>query len=108
MGIGVGGSGVRVCVIRQQEGVGGVSVNTGTIPSKALREAILRLVGRQSAMPQESDFKAAREATFRNLMESCNHVIKEEIEIVRGHLNSNGIALLAGTASFKDAKTVEV
>lgn len=100
--------GRSVCVVERREVVGGVSVNTGTIPSKALREAILQLLGRRAAMPQESDFRAAREATFRGLMESCNHVIRAEIDIIRGHLQSNGIAIIPGTASFKDANTVEV
>jgi NAD(P) transhydrogenase len=100
--------GKSVCVVERREVVGGVSVNTGTIPSKALREAILRLLGRQAAMPQEADFRAARDATFSGLLASCHHVIRAEIDIVRGHLSSNGVALLPGTASFKDAHTVEV
>ncbi len=100
--------GKSVCVIERKEVVGGVSVNTGTIPSKALREAILRLIGRQSAMPQEADVRAARNATFSNLMASCNGVIKAEIDIIRGHFASNGVSLFGGTGSFKDAKTVEV
>ncbi len=100
--------GKSVCVVERKEVVGGVSVNTGTIPSKALREAILRLGGHNRAMPQEADFRAARESTFNGLMASCNHVIRAEIDIIRGHLSSNGVGLLAGTASFKDANTIEV
>jgi NAD(P) transhydrogenase len=100
--------GKSVCVIERREVVGGASVNTGTIPSKALREAILDMIGRQSVMPREADFRAAREATFSNLLTSCQGVIKTEIGIVRGHLASNGIDLITGTASFRDANTLDV
>src|ERR1051326_2184053 len=54
--------GKSVCIIEKRETVGGSSINTGTIPSKALREAILQFVGRQSAMPRDVDLKAARDA----------------------------------------------
>ena len=53
--------GKSVCVVERKQVVGGASINTGTIPSKALREAILRLLGRQSAMPREADLRGARE-----------------------------------------------
>ncbi|MFN0134455.1 MAG: Si-specific NAD(P)(+) transhydrogenase [Phycisphaerales bacterium] len=100
--------GKSVCVVERREVVGGASVNTGTIPSKALREAILSFNNRQSAMPREADLRAARDATLAGLMQSCRDVIKAEIEIVRGHLASNGVDLLTGTASFRDAKTVDI
>ncbi|MBL9031206.1 MAG: Si-specific NAD(P)(+) transhydrogenase [Phycisphaerae bacterium] len=100
--------GKSVCIIERREVVGGASVNTGTIPSKALREAILSFCGRQSAMPREADLRAARDATFAGIMQSCHNVIKAEIDIVRGHLGSNGVDLLTGTASFRDATTVDI
>jgi NAD(P) transhydrogenase len=88
--------------------VGGVAINTGTIPSKALREAILRMVGRQSAMPRAADFALARDATFSSLVQSCQQVIRAEIDLVTEHFSSNGIELINGTGSFKDSKTIEV
>lgn len=100
--------GKSVCVIEKREVVGGASVNTGTIPSKALREAILDLVGRQSVMPREVDFRAARDATFTSLLASCQNVIRTEIGIVRGHLASNGVTLIQGVGRFRDAKILEV
>jgi NAD(P) transhydrogenase len=100
--------GHSACVIEKREVIGGASVNTGTIPSKALREAILRVVGRESAMPRDIDLRAARSATFESLMASANQVIRAEIEIVRRHLAHNGVELLHGTASFLDGTTVEV
>jgi NAD(P) transhydrogenase len=100
--------GKSVCVIEQREVVGGASINTGTIPSKALREAILRLAGRQSATPSEADFRAARSAVLSDLVASAYGVINAEIEIVGRQFQRNGVSLLRGTARFVDPKTVEV
>ncbi|MCC6678998.1 MAG: Si-specific NAD(P)(+) transhydrogenase [Phycisphaerales bacterium] len=100
--------GKRVCVIEQREEVGGATINTGTIPSKALREAILRTLDRASAMPTAALFTAAREFTFDKLMDSCRQVMNAEIEIVRRHFVSNRIELVTGRARFTDPATIEV
>ena len=100
--------GKSVCIIEKREVVGGASINTGTIPSKALREAILHFAGREGATPRDVDFKAARDATLANIRASCQHVIQNEIAIVGKHLASNGITLITGEASFKDPHTLEV
>jgi len=100
--------GKRVCVVEQREAPGGVAINTGTIPSKALREAILRFLGRDSALAHTEDFRAARNATFTNLLSSCNEVIRAEIALVRNHFGGNGIELLNGTAQLLGTHTVNV
>jgi NAD(P) transhydrogenase len=100
--------GKSVCVIEQRGVVGGNAVHTGTIPSKALREAILRLGGRSSPSPTIADFQAARQGTFAGLTASCHQVIKAEIEVVRGHFRGNEVTLITGRASFKDAHTIHV
>ena len=102
--------GKRVCVIEAREVVGGVAVNTGTIPSKALREAILNLGGcPMPAMPTDADFIShARQATMPNLWSSCNRVIQAEIDIIRMHFANNGVQVLHGMASFIDDHTLNV
>jgi NAD(P) transhydrogenase len=100
--------GRSACVVEKREVIGGASVNTGTIPSKALREAILRVVGRQSAMPRDVDLRAARAATYETLMGSANQVIRAEMETVRRSLAHNGVELIHGMAGFIDASTVSV
>jgi NAD(P) transhydrogenase len=100
--------GRSVCVVERREVVGGASVNTGTIPSKALREAILRVAGRASATPSEADFKAARAATLTDLLSSCHSVINAEIEIVGRQFQRNGVTVVRGVARFNDPKTLEV
>lgn len=99
--------GKSVCVIEQREVVGGVTVNTGTIPSKALREAILHMLGHASATPREKDFAAARNRSFGELITSCRKVITTEVEMIERHFRSNGISLIHGKARFIDAHTLE-
>lgn len=100
--------GKRVMVVEAREVVGGGAIHTGTIPSKALREAILKLVGRQSAMPEVADFQEARTAAFSNLLRSCQEVIAAEVEVVRKHLVSNGVEIRTGVATFQDSRTIRV
>jgi NAD(P) transhydrogenase len=102
--------GKRVCVVESRDVVGGCAINTGTIPSKAFREAILS-VGACSvpAMPTNADFvHHARQATMQNLWASCNRVIQAEIDIVRQHFASNRIAVAHGMGCFVDPNTIRV
>ncbi|MBI1190939.1 MAG: Si-specific NAD(P)(+) transhydrogenase [Tepidisphaera sp.] len=101
--------GKRVCIVEKAEVVGGAAVNTGTIPSKALREAILAATGKSPFMPRFSDFMSARgRVSLSDLFSACQAIIKNEISIVRGHFASNGIELITGKAAFRDANIVDV
>jgi NAD(P) transhydrogenase len=100
--------GKSVVLVERRDVIGGVAVNTGTIPSKALREAILSMVSRQSAMPQLGDFRRAREHSFQELVRSADRVVDAEIDIVQRHMRSNGVAVLHGAAHFTEPNTVAV
>ena len=101
--------GKRVCVVERREQVGGVAVHTGTIPSKALREMILRAGGIRSAAPRLQDFLAAgRAATLKQLWSYYDKVIQTEVQIVQKQLAHNQIELVYGSARFVDPHTVEV
>lgn len=100
--------GKRVCVIERFREVGGVAVNTGTIPSKALREAILGTSGNKSLLPTENDFMSARSQSFAGLLEAANKVIRHEVAKIAGHFASNGIDVAYGEASFIDPHTLRV
>jgi NAD(P) transhydrogenase len=99
--------GKSVCVVERREVVGGVAINTGTIPSKAMREAILRAGGHKAAMPTVTDFFAARNALFTTLLTSCQDVIKAEVELIRGHFDRNGVEVVTGLGQFRDAHTID-
>jgi len=100
--------GKRACIIEREEVVGGAAINTGTIPSKALREAILHMVGRPSAAPSIADFTAARNATFANLLSSCQKIITSEIDLIRSQMASNGVDVVTGHASFREPHIIDV
>ena len=101
--------GRQVCVVEQKEVVGGVAVNTGTIPSKALREVILHVGGYAMVAPRVKDFEAAgRAATLQTLWSAYQAVIRNEIDIVADQLHRNGVTVLTGCGRFRDAHTVEV
>ena len=104
--------GKSVCVVEGYGSIGGVAVNTGTIPSKALREAILNLGTCRVAAgggPGTAEFAAAaRAATLENLWGSCHPIIRAEIDLVRSHFANNRVTLVNGWASFKDPHTIEV
>lgn len=101
--------GKSVCLIEAKEVLGGAAVNTGTIPSKALRESILSLCPNRLAMPRAADFaNAARGMTLASLWEACQGVIKTEIDMVRSHMASNRVEILTGRAQFRDASIVDV
>ncbi len=101
--------GKSVAVVEAREVVGGAAVNTGTIPSKALREAIMNLGGSPSHNASTADFAAAaKKSTLANIWATCSRVINAEIQMVRTHFASNGIVLITGRGRFRDANTIEV
>lgn len=99
--------GKTVCVVEQMEAVGGVAINTGTIPSKALREAVIAvLASRKHADDVGTAPDRTRELSL--LVEYCQRVIRAEIEVVRRQLLDNGIELMHGTASLLDANRIRI
>jgi NAD(P) transhydrogenase len=88
--------------------LGGVCVNTGTIPSKTLREAILYFSG----FKQKSFYGRAytlKEVTMADLTSRVRTVIQREKEVIKLQLERNrGIALLDGYARFVDQHTIVV
>ncbi len=99
--------GKTVCVIEKMHFVGGVAINTGTIPSKALREAVIDITGMARHGPDLSR-GIDRKTKLASLIESCQRVIRAEIEVVNSHFASNGIERMVGIGSIGDSKTVVV
>src|SRR5712691_2915817 len=80
--------GKSVAVIERRQEVGGVSINTGTIPSKTLREAVLDLSGlRQRAL--FGDAFMQRPLTAKERLMRVDQVIQREREVVRSQLLRN-------------------
>ncbi|OLT21127.1 NAD(P)(+) transhydrogenase [Pseudonocardia sp. CNS-139] len=100
--------GKRVCVAERRHMMGGVCVNTGTIPSKTLREAVLYLTGFAQREMYGASYRVKSEITIADLLARTQHVVGREVEIVRSQLMRNHVDILAGTATFEDEHTVTV
>jgi NAD(P) transhydrogenase len=96
----------RVCLVERKTVLGGVSVNTGTIPSKTFREAILDLSGFHERTFYGASYTAKQNITIEDLLLRTDQVIRHEIDVTRHQLTRNGVELLAATASFSDPHTV--
>ncbi len=101
-------SGKRVALIERREVIGGVSINTGTIPSKTMREAVLHLSGYNYQNIYGVSYRVKEKITMADLAFRVQHVIKTEIDVTQAQLSRNGIEVLTGVASFKNPNTVLV
>jgi NAD(P) transhydrogenase len=101
-------AGKRVALVERREMIGGVCINTGTIPSKTMREAVLHLSGYNYRNIYGVSYKVKERITMADLAFRVQHVIKTEIDVTQAQLSRNGIEVLTGVASFKDATTVQV
>src|SRR5690349_1408571 len=100
--------GKRVAVVERMRVVGGGCINTGTIPSKTLREAVIDLAGlRQRALYGEA-FRAKTDITAQDLLLRTDIVMTRERDVVKSQLQRNGIRVVEGTARFVDAHHVAV
>ncbi len=100
--------GHRAAVVEERDVVGGVCVNTGTIPSKSLREAVLYLTGLSQRDLYGQSYRVKEDITMDDLTRRTHHVVAREIEVVRDQLARNRVALHQGTAQFIDEHTVAV
>ena len=101
--------GKKVAVIEKQRFVGGVCIDTGTIPSKTFREAVRRVYSRPGL--ELTDPFAARvriRPTMRELVGHVGRVIQREIGMVHDALTRNDVTVVHGQASFVDPHTVRV
>ena len=100
--------GRRVAIVERKDMIGGVCLNTGTIPSKTLREAVLYLTGLDQREMYGQSYRVKDEITIADLAARTQHVVGREIDVVRSQLSRNRVTILTGTGYFIDAHTVEV
>jgi NAD(P) transhydrogenase len=101
-------SGRRVLAIEKGGQVGGVCVHSGTIPSKALREAVLVLAGLRARRIHGVRVEVRESLGVEDLIAHAAEIVQAETAIVRAQLERNGVTLLYGEASFEDPWTVRV
>ncbi|MCE2654724.1 MAG: FAD-dependent oxidoreductase, partial [Planctomycetaceae bacterium] len=96
-----------VVVIEKMDVVGGVAINTGTIPSKAMREGVVAVTGAQHMLPMANDALMSREVQLSVLSDVCSNVVRAEVELVRKQLLSNGVTIISGHGSFVSPSVVQ-
>src|SRR5919199_5256168 len=81
--------GKSVALIEKREVVGGTCINTGTIPSKTLREAVLHLSGYNYQSLYGVAYRIKEKVTMADLAFRVQHVIKTEIDVTQAQLSRN-------------------
>ncbi|MDO6476989.1 Si-specific NAD(P)(+) transhydrogenase [Alteromonas sp. 1_MG-2023] len=116
IGTGPGGEGVamqlakagqKVAVIERYEAVGGGCTHWGTIPSKALRHSVSRLI-EYNTTSLFSENQVARHVTFQDIMSHASGVIKKQSRLRTSFYDRNRVSLIHGEASFVDKNTIQI
>ena len=97
-----------VAVIDRIGMIGGVSVHTGTIPSKTVREAIFQLSGLAVSALYGAGSRGRVDISVQNVSSRVKAIVARETGVVRAQLERNGIVVHPGCASFLDPHTLEV
>jgi NAD(P) transhydrogenase len=98
----------RVAVVEARAVVGGVCINTGTIPSKTMREAVLHLSGYNYRSIYGVSYRVKDKITMADLAFRVQAVIRSEINVTESQLMRNGIDVIYGVARFVDPHQVYV
>ncbi len=100
-------AGLNVAIIEKESSVGGGCTHWGTIPSKALRHAVSRIIEFNSN-PLFCGNNTSLHSTFSNILGHAKTVIDKQTRLRQGFYDRNECTLLFGTARFVDSNTLEV
>lgn len=98
----------RVAIIERKAVLGGVCINTGTIPSKTLREAVLYFSGYRERNLYGASHVGKPNVTLEDLLFRTSHVIRHELDVTRHQLMRNRIEMLSASAGFLDPHTLRL
>ncbi len=98
----------RVLVVERGRRVGGVSVHTGTIPSKTLRETVLNLSGWRERGFYGRAYRVKQDIGAPDLLKRLNITLDHEVEILEHQFVRNGVQTVRGEARFVDPHTIEI
>ncbi len=116
IGTGPGGEGAAmnlakkdksVAIIERYYQVGGGCTHWGTIPSKALRQSVSRLI-EYNSNPLFNHSSQTRQLTFQDILNHASSVIQKQVSLRSGFYNRNRVTHFFGEASFVDANTINV
>ena len=98
----------RAVVVEKSDVGGGVMLNTGTIPSKTLREAALYLTGYRERAVYGESYTVKQDIRIEDLLQRTGHVMENESDVWHHQLLRNRVELLTAEASFVDPHTVRL
>jgi NAD(P) transhydrogenase len=101
-------AGKRVALVEKQAAVGGVCINTGTIPSKTMREAVLHLSGFYDQSFYGANHQGKEQVTMGDLNFRVQRVVENEVSVIHDQLKRNGVDLIHGVGKFMDAHHIRV
>src|SRR6202167_1095997 len=101
-------SGKKVALIEKLEVIGGVCINTGTIPSKTMREAVIHFSGFHYQAIYGMNYRVKEKVSMADLSYRVHYVIKTEIDVTQSQLSRNNVEMLTGQASFVDPTHIDV
>jgi len=99
--------GKSVLVVDRGRRLGGVSVHTGTIPSKTLRETVLNLSGWRERGFYGRSYRVKQQITAVDLTQRLLKTLDHEVEVLEHQFLRNRISYASGDARFVDAHQVE-
>lgn len=100
--------GKRVAIVERAAHVGGAGINTGTVPSKTLRETALYFSGLRQRGLYGIDYSLRENLSVEDFLHRKNQVVENERRIIAANLDRHGIELVHGDAALADAHTVRV
>ncbi len=98
----------RVVVVEKRRVIGGVCVDTGTIPSKTFREAVLAFGQQAERFRKQHGFVVPSRPELTQLFTRVNEVVEREGDVLERQLERNDVTIIRGEASFVDPHTVQV
>ena len=101
-------AGKHAAVVEKLTMVGGVCINTGTIPSKTMREAVLHLSGFYNQAFYGANYHVKENITMNDLNFRVTRVIENEAAVLQDQLKRNGVDLYHGVGSFTDPHNIRV
>src|ERR1700688_4872131 len=101
-------SGKKVALIEKREVIGGVCINTGTIPSKTMREAVIHFSGFHYQAIYGMNYRVKEKISMADLSFRVQHVIKTEVDVTQAQLSRNNVEMLTGQATFQDPTHIVV
>lgn len=100
--------GRSVLVVDKGRRVGGVSVHTGTIPSKTLRETVLNLTGWRERGFYGRAYRVKKDIEAKDLMARLHMTLDHEVDVLEHQFARNAVTTLRGMARFLDTHRIEV